>query len=81
MALYKQLDRDEMNTIGRLYMQWSYSLNNFFRKKSVEYNPFIHQNWNALFYKWAYKDKMNGVGGLYMQLRYPWLNSFVSKNQ
>ena len=33
--LYKELDRDEMNAIGRLYMQLSYLwLNNFLFKKS-----------------------------------------------
>ena len=44
--LYKQLDRDEMNTVyATRDMQLSHLwLNNFFGKKSVEYHPFIHQN-------------------------------------
>ena len=34
--LHKQLDRDEMNAIGRLYMQLSYSWFNSFVRKNQE---------------------------------------------
>ena len=81
--LYKQLDRDEMNAIGRLYVQLSYSwMNNFLEKKiSGVVRSIYSPNLKGLLYKRVDKDKTNGIGRLYMQLRYLWLNSFVSKNQ
>ena len=65
--LYKQLDRDEMNLIGRLYMQLSYSLwNMFLRKYRRSMQSIYTSKLIGLLYKQIEKDKMNGIGRLYL---------------
>ena len=48
--LNKLLNKDKLNGICRVCMKVRFSwLNSSVRTKSVEWNPFIHQNWKACY--------------------------------
>ena len=67
--MYKQLDGDEMNAVGRLYMQLSYIfvveqvssyifvVEQVLRKEPVVCNPFIHQDRKACYRNGSIKIK------------------------
>ena len=76
--LYKRVDKDKMNGIGRLYIQLRYPWLNSFLSKNM---------WNTVheFTKLERltdikknrldKDEMNGIERPHMQLSYSWLHS------